>query len=407
MSLSRHVDPEDIIRHLQDLRIPSESAGSTTGQTAHLTPFSTPYTSQRDIPKYQIPPDGAPGDTVYEMLKDELDLDGRPNLNLASFVDTYLEDNAQRLMVENMGKNLADNDEYPAMLAISNRCVSILAHLWAVQKGEKAVGSPTVGSSEAIHLGGLAMKRRWQERRREKGLDTSKPNIIMGANAQVALLKFARYFEVEARVLPVSEKSKFCLDPDLVRENVDENTIGVFVILGSTYTGHFEPVETISKILDEYQEKTGVDIPIHVDAASGGFVVPFTHAGTGGWKWNFELPRVVSINASGNSSPPPSTRTLTNKPRPQIRPRNRRRRLDHLARPILPLQRPHLRAALPRRHRRVLHAQLLPARRAGHRAVLQPHPPRLLGLPRGHGELPGQRAHPLAEPRSHRLVHLC
>ncbi|KAK3298411.1 glutamate decarboxylase [Chaetomium fimeti] len=300
MSLSRHVDPEDIIRHLQDLRIPSESAGSTTGQTAHLTPFSTPYTSQRDIPKYQIPPDGAPGDTVYEMLKDELDLDGRPNLNLASFVDTYLEDNAQRLMVENMGKNLADNDEYPAMLAISNRCVSILAHLWAVQKGEKAVGSPTVGSSEAIHLGGLAMKRRWQERRREKGLDTSKPNIIMGANAQVALLKFARYFEVEARVLPVSEKSKFCLDPDLVRENVDENTIGVFVILGSTYTGHFEPVETISKILDEYQEKTGVDIPIHVDAASGGFVVPFTHAGTGGWKWNFELPRVVSINASGH-----------------------------------------------------------------------------------------------------------
>ncbi|EAQ89769.1 hypothetical protein CHGG_06388 [Chaetomium globosum CBS 148.51] len=283
MSLSRHVNPEDIIQHLQNLRIPAES-GSSTGQTAHLTPFSTPYASQRDIPKYQIPRDGAPGDTVYEMLKDELDLDGRPNLNLASFVDTYLEDNAQRLMVENMGKNLADNDEYPAMLSISNRCVSILAHLWGVQKGEKAVGSPTVGSSEAIHLGGLAMKRRWQERRREKGLDTLKPNIIMGANAQVALLKFARYFEVEARVLPVSEKSKFCLDPDLVRENADENTIGVFVILGSTYTGHFEPVETISKILDEYQEKTGVDIPIHVDAASGG---------------NFELPRVVSINASG------------------------------------------------------------------------------------------------------------
>ncbi|KAK4042128.1 glutamate decarboxylase [Parachaetomium inaequale] len=299
MSLSRHVDPEDIIHHLQDLRMPPES-GSSKGQATHLTPFSTPYASQRDIPKYQIPQDGAPGDTVYEMLKDELDLDGRPNLNLASFVDTYLEDNAQKLMVENMGKNLADNDEYPAMLSISNRCVSILAHLWGVQKGEKAVGSPTVGSSEAIHLGGLAMKRRWQERRRAAGKDTLKPNIVMGANAQVALLKFARYFEVEARVLPVSEKSKFCLDPELVRENVDENTIGVFVILGSTYTGHFEPVETVSRILDEYQEKTGVDIPIHVDAASGGFVVPFTYAGTGGWKWNFELPRVVSINTSGH-----------------------------------------------------------------------------------------------------------
>ncbi|KAK4250997.1 glutamate decarboxylase [Corynascus novoguineensis] len=304
MSLSRHVDPEDIVHHLQNLRIPSASASSERpgggAQSQHLTPFSTPYASQCDIPKYQIPQDGAPGDTVYEMLKDELDLDGRPNLNLASFVDTYLEDNAQRLMVENMSKNLADNDEYPAMLAISNRCVSILANLWGVRKGETAVGSPTVGSSEAIHLGGLAMKRRWQERRRAQGKDTARPNIIMGANAQVALLKFARYFEVEARVLPVSVKSKFCLDPDLVRENIDENTIGVFVILGSTYTGHYEPVETVSQILDEFQEKTGVDIPIHVDAASGGFVAPFTHAGAGGRKWNFELPRVVSINASGH-----------------------------------------------------------------------------------------------------------
>jgi glutamate decarboxylase len=122
----------------------------------------------------------------------------------------------------------------------------------------------------------------------------------MGANAQVALEKFARYFEVEARILPVSKKSSYRLDPDLVRENIDENTIGVFVILGSTYTGHYEPVEEISKVLDEYQEKTGVDIPIHVDAASGGFVAPFTHAGVGGPKWNFELPRVKSINASGH-----------------------------------------------------------------------------------------------------------
>lgn len=188
-------------------------------------------------------------------------------------------------MVENVGKNLADNDEYPALLSISNRCVSILAHLWGVQKGEKAVGAPTVGSSEAIHLGGLAMKRRWQERRRAEGKDTLRPNIIMGANAQVALEKFARYFEVEARILPVSKESKYRLDPALVRENVDENTIGVFVILGSTYTGHYEPVEEISRILDEVEEKTGVSVPIHVDAASGGFVAPFTYAGAGGSKW--------------------------------------------------------------------------------------------------------------------------
>ncbi|KAK3363422.1 glutamate decarboxylase [Lasiosphaeria hispida] len=293
MSLSRHIDPEDLIHHL------ALGSGSR-GPSSHLTPYSSPYASQKDIPKYKIPSDGSPADTVYAMIKDELDLDGRPNLNLASFVGTFVEDNAQKLMVENMSKNLADNDEYPAMMSISERCVSILAHLWGVQQGEKAVGSPTTGSSEAIHLGGLAMKRRWQEHRRAAGKDTLRPNIIMGANAQVALEKFARYFEVEARILPVSAKSKFCLDPDLVRENIDENTIGVFVILGSTYTGHFEPVEEISNILDKYQERTGVDIPIHVDAASGGFVAPFTHAGAGGQKWNFELPRVKSINASGH-----------------------------------------------------------------------------------------------------------
>ena len=123
----------------------------------------------------------------------------------------------------------------------------------------------------------------------------------MGANAQVALEKFARYFEVEARILPVTSSSSYRLDPSLVAAALDENTIGVFVILGSTYTGHYEPVEEISKILDEYEERTGVDIPIHVDAASGGFVAPFTFAKAGGRaKWDFELPRVKSINTSGH-----------------------------------------------------------------------------------------------------------
>lgn len=210
-----------------------------------------------------------------------------------------MEHHAEQLMFENIAKNMSDADEYPAMMQMHARCVSIIAHLWGVQKGERAIGSATTGSSEAIHLGGLAMKRRWQEKRQKEGKDTSKPNIIMGANAQVALEKFARYFEVEARILPVSAKSNYRLDTDLVKENIDENTIGIFVIMGSTYTGHYEPVEEISKVLDEYEKKTGIDIPIHVDAASGGFIAPFTHAG-GGQKWNFELPRVKSINVSGH-----------------------------------------------------------------------------------------------------------
>jgi len=302
MSLARHVDPDEIIKGLQDLHM--KEAGRrhvhSKGGTSHITPYSTRYSSKQEISKFVIPQDGAPADAVHQMLKDELDLDGRPNLNLASFVGTYMESQAEQLMFENISKNMSDADEYPAMMQMHSRCVSIIANLWGAQKGEKAIGSATTGSSEAIHLGGLAMKRRWQEKRTKEGKDTSKPNIIMGANAQVALEKFARYFEVEARILPVSEKSLFRLDPELVKKNIDENTIGVFVILGSTYTGHYEPVEEISKILDEFEAKTGNDIPIHVDAASGGFVAPFTHAKAGGTKWNFELPRVKSINTSGH-----------------------------------------------------------------------------------------------------------
>ncbi|KAF7908315.1 uncharacterized protein EAF01_004070 [Botrytis porri] len=302
MSLARHVDPDQIIQNLQNMHM--KEAGQkhvhTKGGTSHITPYSTRYASKQEISKFEIPREGAPADAVHQMLKDELDLDGRPNLNLASFVGTYMETHAEQLMFENISKNMSDADEYPAMMQMHTRCVSIIANLWGAQKGEKAIGSATTGSSEAIHLGGLAMKRRWQEKREAEGKDKSKPNIIMGSNAQVALEKFARYFEVEARILPVSEKSNFRLDPELVKENIDENTIGIFVILGSTYTGHYEPVEEISKILDDYEAKTGVDIPIHVDAASGGFVAPFTHAKAGGPKWNFELPRVKSINTSGH-----------------------------------------------------------------------------------------------------------
>ncbi|KAI0204165.1 glutamate decarboxylase [Astrocystis sublimbata] len=301
MPLSRHIDPEELVGRLHDAHL--TEGGKKLRQlttTSHLTPYGSRYASQIEVPKYSLPEEGAEADTVYQLIRDELDLDGRPNLNLASFVGTYIEPNAEKLMIDNLSKNLADNDEYPAMMAIHERCISILAKLWGAQKGEKAVGTATTGSSEAIHLGGLAMKRRWQEQRRAKGLDTSKPNIIMGANAQVALEKFARYFEVDARILPVSKESNYRLNPELVKDNIDENTIGVFVILGSTYTGHYEPVEEVSKILDEYQERTGIDIPIHVDGASGAFVAPFTHAGAGGPKWNFELPRVKSINTSGH-----------------------------------------------------------------------------------------------------------
>lgn len=290
------VDPDEIFNKLHGSSEHAQRHGvHLRNATSSLTPYSSRYASREEVSKFKIPQNGAPAEAVHQMLKDELDLDGRPNLNLASFVGTYMEREAEALMVENLSKNMADADEYPAMMAMHSRCVSIIAHLWGVQKGETAIGSATTGSSEAIHLGGLAMKRRWQEKRRAEGKDTLKPNIIMGANAQVALEKFARYFEVEARVLDVSQKSNFRLDPELVKQNIDENTIGVFVIMGSTYTGHYEPVEEISKILDHYEAKTGVDIPIHVDAASGGFIAPFTYARAGGPKWSvFDSPSCAS-----------------------------------------------------------------------------------------------------------------
>ncbi|KAI4123961.1 MAG: hypothetical protein LQ338_005038, partial [Usnochroma carphineum] len=301
MPLARHVDPEEIVHVLHDHPSKAHKHHSQTkSATSTVTPYTTRYASQQELSKFKIPQQGAPSDAVHQMLKDELDLDGKPNLNLASFVGTYMEREAEALMVENLSKNLSDADEYPAMMAIHARCVSILANLWGVQKGEKAIGSATTGSSEAIHLGGLALKRRWREKREQQGKSYSTPNIIMGSNAQVALEKFARYFDVEARILDVSEKSLYRLDPEKVKENIDEHTIGVFVIMGSTYTGHYEPVEEISHLLDEYEQKTGIDIPIHVDAASGGFIAPFTHAKAGGHKWNFQLPRVKSINASGH-----------------------------------------------------------------------------------------------------------
>jgi len=296
-ALARHVDTDEIVASVKNHPAHKHR---TTSAAYHTTPYSTRYNAQQEIPKFKIAKEGAPADAVHAMLKDELDLDGRPNLNLASFVGTYMEREAEQLMIENLSKNMSDADEYPAMMDMHTRCVSILANLWGAQKGEKAIGTATTGSSEAIHLGGLAMKRRWQEKRRAEGKDTATPNIIMGANAQVALEKFARYFEVEARILPVSKKSNFRLDPELVKENIDENTIGVFVILGSTYTGHYEPVEEISKILDDFEAKTGHDIPIHVDGASGAFIAPFTYAQVGGPKWDFNLPRVKSINTSGH-----------------------------------------------------------------------------------------------------------
>jgi glutamate decarboxylase len=249
--------------------------------------------------------DGISEEAAYHLLNDQLTLDGKPTLNLASFVHTSLPEWGSRLVDENKFINIVDQDEYPATLNIHGQCISQLADLWHAPKDmdkdghqKSAFGTACTGSSEAIMLAGLAMKKRWQAKRQAEG----KPwkglgNVVFGSNAQVAIEKFARYFDLDMRLVPCSKESHYRMDPKKAVEMVDEETIGVIVILGSTYTGHYEPVEEMSKLLDAHQAKTGLDIPIHVDGASGAMVAPFAHPSL---KWDFQLPRVVSINTSGH-----------------------------------------------------------------------------------------------------------
>ncbi|KAF9388195.1 hypothetical protein CPC16_006628 [Podila verticillata] len=288
--LHKHVDTEEMIRHAK--LIPLRHRFTKT-HGMHSLAYGSRYATD-DIPKYKLPEKSVEAQAAYQLIHDELELDGRPAMNLASFVHTWMEPEADKLIIENLNKNLSDQDEYPATMKLHARCISIIGEMW---NAKGAVGTSTIGSSEAIQLGGLAMKKRWQAKMKEQGRDASRPNIVMGNNAQVALEKFARYFDVECRLIPVSAESHYCLDIKKAAAACDENTIGVYVILGSTYTGHFEDVEGMAKELDRIQEEKGLDIPIHVDAASGGFVAPFAFPKL---KWAFDLPRVKSINTSGH-----------------------------------------------------------------------------------------------------------
>ncbi|RPD65905.1 glutamate decarboxylase [Lentinus tigrinus ALCF2SS1-7] len=296
MALSKHLNADQLIQSAKDnpSKVHVHSSTNHNINNAYGARYGTD-----PIPKYKLPSKGVNADAAYQLIHDELSLDGTPALNLASFVHTWMPKQADQLMMENISKNLIDQDEYPMTQVIHTRCISILADLWHAPSTHQAIGTATTGSSEAIQLGGLAMKRIWQEKRKAAGKSVHEPgpNIVMGANAQVALEKFARYFDVEARLVPVSEESHYRLDPKKAMEYVDENTIGVYVILGSTYTGHYEPVKEMAALLDEYEARTGHSVPIHVDGASGGFIAPFA---TPKLEWDFTIPRVVSINASGH-----------------------------------------------------------------------------------------------------------
>ncbi|KAF8398846.1 hypothetical protein HHK36_014710 [Tetracentron sinense] len=259
--------------------------------------FASRYV-QDPLPRYRMPERSIPKEAAYQIIHDELLLDGNPRLNLASFVTTWMEPECDRLMVETMNKNYVDMDEYPVTTEIQNRCVNMIAHLFNAPMVEtrNAVGVGTVGSSEAIMLAGLAFKRKWQNKRKAEGKPFDKPNIVTGANVQVCWEKFARYFEVELKEVKLRE-GYYVMDPVKAVEMVDENTICVAAILGSTLNGEFEDVKLLNDLLTHKNKKTGWNTPIHVDAASGGFVAPFLYPEL---EWDFRLPLVKSINVSGH-----------------------------------------------------------------------------------------------------------
>lgn len=251
---------------------------------------------QAQVAKFKIPQTEMSPRAAYDIISDELMLDGNSRLNLATFVTTWMEPEARQIMADTFEKNMIDKDEYPQTAEIEKRCVNIIADLWNAPDLNEIIGCSTTGSSEACMLAGLAMKWKWRQQRQLAGKDTTKPNLIMGVNVHICWKKFCLYWDVEIRQVPM-EDGRYCLNGELAASLCDENTIGVVSVLGSTFTGEYEPVKEIHDAVVAVNKKNNWDIAIHVDAASGGFIAPFVQSQL---EWDFRLPLVRSINVSGH-----------------------------------------------------------------------------------------------------------
>lgn len=247
------------------------------------------------LPKTKFPDFERNPRNVFSAVRDELMLDGNSRQNLATFCQTWIDEEVQELMALSIDKNMIDKDEYPQTAEIEQRCVNMLADLWHSPEATTTLGCSTIGSSEAAMLGGLAMKWQWRKRQQAAGKPTDKPNMICGP-VQICWHKFARYFDVELREIPL-EGDRLIMTAEEVLKRVDENTIGVVPTLGVTFTCQYEPVKAVCDALDKLQADTGLDVPMHIDGASGAFLVPFCAPDL---EWDFRLPRVKSINASGH-----------------------------------------------------------------------------------------------------------
>ena len=248
-------------------------------------------------PSEFIPKHSTPADIAYQMVKDETFPQTQPRLNLATFVTTYMDDYGTRLMNEAVGINYIDETEYPRVAVMCGRCINMVANMWhSPEPGEWKTGAVGIGSSEACMLGGVAAWLRWRKRRKDAGKPYDKPNLVMSTAYQVVWEKFCQLWQIEMRTVPITEKHP-TLDIDQALKMCDENTICIVPIAGVTWTGMNDDIEGLDEALDEYNKKTGYDIPIHVDAASGGFILPFLNPDK---KWDFRLKWVLSISTSGH-----------------------------------------------------------------------------------------------------------
>ncbi len=261
-----------------------------------LSPTYAGRSFSRDIPKYRLAAEGIAAESAYQLVHDELNLDGNPALNLASFVTSWMEPQADRLAAETLAKNLIDQDEYPQTEVVHQRVVSMIARLFHAPAHQQPKGTATIGSSEAIMLAMLAHKRSWQRRREQAGLPTDRPNMVMGADVHTCWEKFARYFEVEARVAPM-EDGRYTIGAEQVEPLLDERTIAVAGLLGTTFTGQMDDLGSIDALLTRVAAEPGWHIPLHIDAASGGFITPFARPDE---EWDFRLASVRSINVSNH-----------------------------------------------------------------------------------------------------------
>jgi glutamate decarboxylase len=250
--------------------------------------------STQEVPSQEFPEVGMTAVDAMRLVAEDLALEGDPARNLATFVTTWMEPEAQRIIAANLHRNFIDHAEYPRTAEIEQRCIRMIADLFHAP-GE-TTGARTQGSSEAIMLGGLSLKWNWRQRREAAGESTANPNLVFGGDVHVVWEKFCRYFDVEPRIVPL-QPGKYTIGPDDVSPHIDENTIGVAAVLGTTFTGHKDDIVGINNLLLQIKADRGLDVPLHVDGASGGFVWPFLYPDS---EWDFRLEQVHSINVSGH-----------------------------------------------------------------------------------------------------------